>query len=180
MFPSSSQWAGCCCNCSYLQTLAREQENAMTICVHLPQPGNGGVLQLPVLSGFSKVAGQCCNYSSPCLSSPSCASRLGGNVTVVSANPLVYVEQRGEFPLAPSPPAMLLDLQMPLLPTQSWHFSYYYDSLGLGVNETTCKPLKESQFLIALWNFWTSVLWFSKLNILRACLSSVDPRGQCS
>ena len=43
-------------HCSYLQTVATEPENAMIVCAHWPQPGNRGVLQLPELSGISRMA----------------------------------------------------------------------------------------------------------------------------
>ena len=46
-------------------TSAREQEDAVTICIHSRQPRYRRVLEL---SGFSSVAGQSCDHSLPCLS----------------------------------------------------------------------------------------------------------------
>lgn len=44
--------------CTHIFALEWELENAMIICALLPHPGSGEVLQLlPVVSGFSKVAG---------------------------------------------------------------------------------------------------------------------------
>lgn len=57
---SSTQGEGECHNCLCSQTLARE-ENSTTICAHPSKPGSGGVLQLSMLSSFSKYY----DWSSP-------------------------------------------------------------------------------------------------------------------